>query len=102
MISLENAKRLWELGYMPFPYAYTEKHLRSQYTLSQLLEEVEKRLGYAWQMWPDLVEWIDGSDSYIVHYTFKTGFKMDSPFYSATTKEDAVALALISILEGEK
>jgi hypothetical protein len=111
VIGLENAKRLKELGvefeapaYLRYLHAYTltnvfiPKSLREDRywwipTLSQLLEEIEER-GWFWDVWHDCTGC--GIDVW-THEIEKAKWNT-----TADTCEDAVALALIEILEGEK
>ena len=100
MISLENAKRLKELG-VELMYETEDifGEMHSHPTLSQLLEEVGKR-GYEFITLRKTIRCYErvGWECDIVkdlepeHYS--TGLEK--------TPEDAVALALIEILEGEK
>ena len=88
MVSLENTKRLKELGVI------RDRSVPSYHpTLPQLLEEVEKR-GY--HLWTLRKHDISGDYSFSVYlppdYTQRS-------LREADTKEDAVALVLISILE---
>ena len=91
MIGLENAKRLKELGVYPYGTGDTGSDIK--HTLSQLLEEVEKR-GWFWDVWHDCTGC--GIDVW-THEIEKAKWNT-----TADTCEDAVALALIEILEGEK
>jgi len=93
VIGLENAKRLKELGVYPYGTGDTGSDIK--HTLSQLLEEVEKQ-GCLWELFVDLYE--DDETWYVFRFTHH-GHQYSQ---SATSPEDAVALALIAILEGEK
>lgn len=71
-------------------------------TLSQLLDEVEKR-GYKWTL---SYGWLRGKDTYYLHYfipgiptDWRDTWREDLVGY---TPEDAVALALIEIVKGER
>jgi len=103
MISPANARRLGELGILGKQIPCYGKvdmlednqgDLWELPTLSQLLEEVEKR-GYAWEVS------CDNSSADCFCFCYGCNWKMwEEPIWAASP-EDAVALALIAILEGE-
>jgi len=107
MISLENAKRLRELGLEPGdPDA---QYWEQAYPLSQLLEEVEEQ-GYNWHAWcSDPTKRKQANKKYCYSpFYWKLDEKKDMwiPSHlvgadSDNSIEDAVALALITMLENE-
>ena len=108
MISLENAERLKELGLFPRSFEWYELRGIGQMSLfrpslSQLLEEVEKR-GYKWMMESGGIYGF-GDECECALYEPPGEVMTDyvdrcKVVKHADTPEDAVALALIEIMEG--
>ena len=95
-MKLEYVKRLKELGVYPYGTGDTGSDIK--HTLSQLLEEVEKRAPAG------------RIDHEFTRFPYHWGYlhrRCGDPYPDyfsgiGETKSDAVALALIEILEGEK
>ena len=94
LLSWGNAKKLAKYGIVGMGLETSHKP-----DLSQLLTEIEKREIF----WDMFVDWYADEDDPTdeIWYVFRFDYKGHRYSYSATTKEDAVAEALIDILKME-
>ena len=102
MISDENAKRLRELGVEIDPaQCHVNSHGVMRHGLSQLLDEVEC-LGQTWNLYSVMLRGKDGyyCDAFPRHTVLPPLMERWKLDLVADTPDNAVALALIAILEG--